>query len=315
MRVFKYFVAFFLCGMVFAKEEIDIFKSLHIEELMPRKGQSVFLGVEPAIPRDYVALSKSGEINYFSDWVYWGPKDAIESYFKDKATLSVPILQIDFTPNYSQKQRGSLNIPWMRKELENHMKNFKLESGNWGKYPYCTISGEVEGKELNMAYVGLNDDSGAVLFFNLVIPNIPDGKAIALKFWDNFFKNTKELDQPLWIRVVSGQTMEKGYTQVNVLGRKIKVTAQRRKSDKKLLIAAFSEDGSVSYQYKNTVITPMLFEWHYGEPLAKIEGTFVVDSGWANYHMITSVFIEEVDAFTSISKEKGNIFIKEIESK
>ncbi|MCH9617103.1 MAG: hypothetical protein SP4CHLAM5_04530 [Chlamydiia bacterium] len=315
----SYFIFLSLCFLgctLSAAEEIDVSQTLHIEELMPRRDQVTFIAIDPAIPREYVALSKSGKINYFGgEWVYWGPEEVLKSYFKDESSLSVPVLFMDFTPNYSQKKRGVLDVSKIKKEIEGIVKNLKITSGKWGEYPYCTMSYQMGGKDFNTAYVGLNQDSGATLYINLLSPNVPGGKAIGLKFWNDFFENTKQLSEPLCFRVCSNQELHPGYTIVDIAGRKIKVLAEKRKSDGKVQFIVLPEDEASTFKFENAFKTIMSTNWHLLDPVLKVKGTFVIEEGWINYSMTTTVLIKEVESFTCVSnknKKINSIFIKTI---
>ena len=61
------------------KIDIDVTQPLRITQLIPRKASFAALPIEPAIPKDFIALSKRGEIDY-AKGVYWGPK-RIKSLF------------------------------------------------------------------------------------------------------------------------------------------------------------------------------------------------------------------------------------------
>lgn len=162
-----------------------------------------------------------------------------------------------------------------------------------------------------MAYVGLNEQNGTVLLFNLIIPKTPNGKDLAMKLWETFINETTELPEPLLLKA-TGQEMHLGYTIVDVVERKIRVIAEKRKSDQKVRFAAIPEDQTVEFKFKRAFTTLMELDWHHDEPLLKIEGTYFVDKTWVQYSMTTSVFIKEVNEFTPVPALKKNVFIKEL---
>lgn len=165
---------------------------------------------------------------------------------------------------------------------------------------------------LHTGYVGLNDESGAVLFFNLVIPNTPDGEKKALELWNSFFQNTKELPGPLFIKA-KGQEMHLGYTLVDIAGRKVKVLAEKRRSDKKVQFILMPLEGSnVEFKFEKASTGRMAMDWHKNEPLIKIDGVYVVDQGWLHYGMTTSVLIKEVEEFTPAPLIKKNVIVKRL---
>lgn len=288
-------------------EEVDVTQPLRISQLMPRERLFSTLGVEPAIPNDFIALSKEGELNY-SDWVYWGTKEALQAYFKDPSSLSEPILRVKFTTDIKQRKYGSFDEKVLRNQISSFLEKASFEFGQWGSYPYCRVSGWLDNNEGHFAYVGLNEENGAVLLFQLVVPQKSESKASDLKLWEKFFQETKELPEPLLFKA-NGQEMHIGYTIVDIVGHKIKVTAEKRKSDQKVQFAAIPQDQAVEFRFEKAFNTIMEVNWHHNKPLLKIKGTYIVDKGWVQYSMTTSVLIKEVDEFSSVPPKK-NLFLK-----
>lgn len=302
-------LAFFLCVVHLHAEEVDVTQTLRIGQLMPRERLFSILAVEPAIPNDFIALTEEGEIVY-SDWVYWGPKEVLNAYFKDPSSLLEPILRVKFTTDIKQRKRGSFDEKSLRDQISPLLEKASLEFGRWGTYPYCRMSGWVDDKEAHFAYVGLNDDNGVVLLFQLLVPQKPDTNASALELWKKFFQETKQLPDPLFFKA-HGQELHIGCTIIDIVGHKIKVIAERRKSDQKLQFVVVPQDQAVEFQFKRAFATFMEVDWHHNEPLLKIEGTYIVDKGWVQYSMTTSVLIKEVDEFSSFPPKK-NLFLKNL---
>lgn len=306
MKLYLLTLVFFLNVAHLNAEDIDVTQSLRINQLMPRERLLIRLAVEPAIPEDYIALSKEGEVTY-SDWVYWGPKDILSAYFKDPLSLSVPIIRVKTTPNIIQPRHGVLDEKSIREGVSQMDKKASLDFGSWGTYPYCMIGAKKE--KAHMAYVGLNDENGTILFFHLIIPqNELAAEASALKLWKRFFQETKELPEPLFFKAL-GQEMHPGYTIVDVVGRKIKVIAEKRKSDQKIQFIAIPIDQNIEFKFETAFTTLMTANWHYNEPLLKIKGAYIINKGWLHYSMTTSVFIKEVDEFTHVAPVE-NVFFK-----
>ena len=90
----------------------------------------------------------------------------------------------------------------------------------------------------------------------------------------------------------------------------MKVIAERRTSDKKIRFMCIPEDPRIKFTFDEAFSTRMGFDWHHGDPLLKIKGTYIVDDGWANYSTTTSIFIKEVESFTSVPLIKANVFCK-----
>lgn len=292
-------------------EEIDVTQPLRINDFIPRKNLACVLAVEPALPDNFISLNDTNELGYL-DWLYWGPKDAIETYMKDPSSLTTPIIRIRLSDGIMQREFGRLDEALITKE-EPELTNSTYNFGNWGEYPYCMISCTIEddGKTGNLivGYVGLNHESGAVLFLHLVVPETSTGKAEALRLWENFFKNTKELPIPLLYKA-KGQELHPGYTIVNIFENKIKVIAEKRRSDQKIRFVSIPEKPDVEFKFEKMFVTTMGDAWHYREPLLKIRGAYIVNDGSVHYSLITSVLIKEVDEFTQVPTLKKNVFIK-----
>jgi len=292
-------------------DEIDVTQPIRIKQLIP-SDYAFKLGIDPSIPDNFVALSK-GNRDDCASIVFWGPEGVLKAYFQDESSLSEPIIHVLFSFSTKQIQYGLLDEAGIRKALQQgeNIKDLKLDFGHWGNYPYCAVSCLFEEKEISFLYVGTNFEGGTVLMLHLIKPANSSDEAYAKKFWQRFINETKELPEPLLFKA-QGQELHPGYTLCDIFGRKVKVSAQRRKSDRLLQFVVFPEDGSVSFEYKNALVCAMGAQWHHGEPLLKIEGAYIVDQGWIHLSMTTSVLIEEVESFTPVNIFADNIFIKEM---
>ncbi len=311
MKLYPFLTALFLSCICLTANEIDITQPLRIEQLMPREGLFAVLAVEPALPKDFVALSKNLEVDHmdqevdYMDWVYWGSEKVLKAYFKDENNLTEPILRVKLIPAMEHCKNGRFD----QQALINSMTQVSrgrvpsIEFGKWGFYPYCMMSNLVDDK-LHLAYVDLNDRDSGGLFFELLMPNKPEAKATALQLWNDFFHQTQQLPEPLFLKA-QGQEIHPGYTIVNVAGRKIKVIAEKRKSDKKIQWMAIPQNQATELKTKKVFKTLMGCKWHHGEPILKIEGTYIIEKGWVNLDMTTSVLIKEVDEFTSVPLQKN----------
>lgn len=309
MRLLVLFTVLLLHIDLFSAEEIDISKPLRIHQLMPREGMFVSLAIEPALPLDFIALSQDEEINY-SDWVYWGPKKVIRAYLKNPLSLNEPIIRVSFAQNITLKSDGTLDIGLIEQSfIEAEVKDLKISYGKWGDLPYCILSGVVKNEKFHMAYVGGNELEGTFFLFHLLVPNNLKEEPRALELWNRFFKETKYLPESLAIKA-HGQEMHPGYTIQDVAGCKMKVIAERKKSNQKTRFACIPVDSRVKFIFDGALSTHMGFDWHRGAPLLKIRGTYIVDDGWVNYSTTTSIFIKEVDDFTPVPLLRANVFLK-----
>jgi hypothetical protein len=287
-------------------DDIDVTQPLRIHELIPREEIPSVLAIEPALPKDFIALGAKGDQNY-CDWVYWGTEKAIKDFLKDEKLLSEPLIRVKLSTNFAQREYGSFDEKEIRDEFSQiKAPKISTEFGKWGSYPYCLLSSP-DDEKIHSALVGMNDEgNGNVLMFQLVTPQKPGLKVSALQLWKYFFENTKELPEPLLFKA-HGQEMHPGYTIVDVVGHKIKIIAERRRSDQKIQFGVIPEDQIDEFKPNEAFLTLMGANWHHNEPLLKISGQFVIDKGWFNLFTTASILIQEVEEFTSILPQKNVI--------
>ena len=168
-----------------------------------------------------------------------GGQKELKAFFKDPLSLTVPIIQVLFSLSIAQRSDGTFDEQSIKQELAHrNYKNASYDLGSWGFYPYFTISVPEKNNPIYLAYVGLNEQNGTVLLFNLIIPKTPNGKDLAMKLWETFINETTELPEPLLLKA-TGQEMHLGYTIVDVVERKIRVIAEKRNRIKKYDLLLF----------------------------------------------------------------------------
>lgn len=305
------FLPFYICFIIniahLVSEEINVSQPLRIDDFIPRKNLFCVLAVEPALPEDFVSYSETNTLDYLK-FLYWGKKEVITAYMNDPNTLSEPIIGATLPVNFSQTNLYELDVEKIKDQFPPDYKITILQTGKWGQYPYCTFTLD-RGKQSELvAYVGFNHESGAVLLLNLLNPKTPAGKKKGFEIWDNFFKNTKQLPFPLFVKA-QGQELHIGYTHVQILDKKIKVIAERRKSDKKVQVGVIPLDPSVEFKFQSAELCQMGQKWHHGEPLAKIKGTYVLTKDSVSMTKVISILLKEVEEFSSIPPQK-NLFLK-----
>jgi len=197
MRLF--FVLSLLCTFIYLhatdSEECDNADAdLRISQLLP----NIFypLLVEPAIPANFVAMAPSGDVDLY-DWVYWGPKDVLETYFKNPNSLENAVIRVKFSGNVAQISPDTFG-----NGVEEHVKQLKqadpqsVIQKRWGQYPVVAIKEKMGNKIFNIAWVGLNvPDAGWTLMFNLIYPvnhREPSKEDEAL--WNTFITETEPLN-------------------------------------------------------------------------------------------------------------------------
>lgn len=162
-------------------------------ELIP--GLAVEFNIEPMIPENYVAMAPSGNPDPY-DWIYWGPKDVLEKYFKDENSLNVPIIRTKLSANVAQTGPNTFSDdqfkPMIEQQSKKDPKGFSYNEYFWGKYPVHASLMTMMGTKVYMAHVGLNAEGNWVMLFNLVLPKRPNGPtAEDVAFWNNFLEKTK----------------------------------------------------------------------------------------------------------------------------
>lgn len=83
-----------------------------------------------------------------------------------------------------------------------------------------------------------------------------------------------------------------GYTIVDVAGRKSKVTAEKRKSDRMIQLTVLAEDESTTFRCKNVRESSMVNGWHFAEPVLKIEDVLVSDKSECGISMFKQVLYQ-----------------------
>jgi len=281
-------------------------EEIRILELIPHLLNP--LAVDPAIPKDYVAMAPDGELDP-SNWIYWGPKEALEVYFKDQKKLSQPIFRVTLNSNTLQKSLDT------KKDFEKAVdkikhKGAKVQSkflGHWGNYPVGAFQGELKKKKLFIGWVGLNAEKGWTLLFEMLVPenkNRPNTDDI--KLWKTFLEETKQLPEPQFFKA-HGQDLQPGFTIVTVDGSKLRVTAEERKSDNKLKITVLPLNDDVEFQFKEAGVGLMAANWKKGEPLAKVWGTVIKTDGNCQIidDLTVSILLKLVDEFTITPEEQN----------
>lgn len=302
------------CFFQLCSEEVDVTQPLRIQQLMPPDKLLFGIGIEPALPRDFVAMTPKGELNY-SDWVYWGPEAVLKSFFKRQGSLSQPIIRVRISPNSDQSYLDLFDEEKEKKlYAENEMTLLSTTKGQWGKYPYRTLTARYKKETIYNAWVGLNLPNGILLHFNLVCPNKKKKQTEnnEIDLWERFFSETKELPEPLFFKA-HGQEMHPGFTIMNLIGLRAKVTAEKRKSDGKIQFAVIPLDLGITFTYDRALECGMGADWHHGEPLLKISGTFkAVGTYFVDSYSTVSVLIKEVEEFSNLPLLKKGVFINEM---
>lgn len=292
------------------KDKQDAKNDLRILELLPNL--LCPLAVDPGIPEDFIALSPSGTLDLY-DWVYWGPKNVLQAYFENPASLKVPILRVKLSANVAQTGPNSFNNEESLKMLQKEdPKGFDSIESQWGDYPIFAIRTLREDQLIFMAWVGLNDpEAGWTLMFNLVYPDKkghPNKKDRQL--WESLIIKTTQLKDGDYFKAC-GQDLQEGYTLVNVGGAKLQMLAEKRQSDGALQVVVIPESSDVEFHYLDMMECLMGAKWKYGEHMVKVYGEFITNS--KNVKCITnsttSIFLKTVPEFSFKKEDEKKLLI------
>jgi hypothetical protein len=196
MRIFFLFSLFCAFNSLTAgdlKETGHLDDHSRINQLLPNTFYP--LHVAPALPADFVAMSPNGDIDLY-DWVYWGPKNVLEAYFKNPNSLKSAIIRVKFSENVAQTSPNTFGngIEEFVKQLKQADPQAVIQK-RWGQYPVIAIKERMRNKVCNMAWVGLNvPEAGWTLIFNLIYSenkNEPSKEDETM--WYKFINETKPL--------------------------------------------------------------------------------------------------------------------------
>ena len=289
-------------GVVSNVVERDIvWEDLRIQKLLP--GYMILPAVEPCLPAHFVAL------RHPQDWskVYWGDKDVLEAYFeKGISHLKSAVIRVDVSLSVSQIDENSFSDEGSDSDLASQgIKNWVINKWKWGLHPVMSMDATMDDDEVNVAWIGLNE-GGQVLCAALIYPpNQHAPSAEDSKMWSEFLKKTKPLDEHAFYKA-HGQDLREGFTLVNVYGSVLKVSAEKRIRDGKIQVNIQPADETISCKCLAVEQMLMPAEWHFFEPIVKIQSEIQVSSD-ANIicHNTITVLLKKVSEFSN-SEETPN---------
>lgn len=288
------------------REKIDVTQPLRIRSLFPAMLADNALGIDPALPEDFISVEYKG-----SDWIGWGKKSVLEAFEKNSDFDPLePIFLVRITPHTIQEHPYTLNKTEILEMLKQapHLKNQQVEFDSWEEYPYANITAIDNGKKFYMGYIGMNLPEKYMFHLTLRYPKEKAKQAEEL--WTNFFQNTKRLPDPLFFKAL-GTEMHKGYSLFRKLGTTIRINAERRKKDGKILLTIVCEEGKNQFSYVESEKGFMQSLWHQGELLVKIKGAVTVsDICQFTSHEVLNVLPEDVDEFTQVLPNKTKHIIE-----
>jgi len=310
MNLFGWLSLFLICSQALFAE--DQWKSTRVRQLLGPLDTP--LAVEPAIPDNFVALGPKGKLD-LSDWVYWGPREVLESYFENPRSLTQAILRVKLSEIIKQIDHDTFSKEndalcdalapiGLKRMYDLHMK--------WGKYPIYAITAEFERKWLYAAWVGLDDYQGTTLMFELVYPHEkPNQTDFAL--WNSFLDNTKPMPEPLYSQGFMVD-IQPGCTHLQLYGAKFVLVAEQRFSDKMVQIIVDPAGSGFTFTPEKATYEFMLPGSAPGGPAAKIHGRFAKQDGSLTITQAIPILINTVHSFSQSAQEakaKGKIVYEE----
>lgn len=308
MRVFL-MISALMCGQLLigeetaAKQGAELSLGPRISNLLP--DIIIPLMVDPAIPENFVALRPEGTSGY--DWIYWGPRNALTSYFRDRESLKEPIISLRPSLNVAQTgpDKFSIEDENIKELVKSVAKDAKLYRYKWGQYPVLSFEGEMFEKPFCTCWVGTNNPDGWVLQFNLICPKGEDGARQGRLLWTKLMTETKPLSEPDGYRA-AGFDLQEGFTMVDVTRSKLKAIAEKRKADKKIQVVVTSLDPLVTFSFDKVESGKMGGSWKRGALLAKAYGLISKDekdNTKIRTQIAIPILIKEVEEFSMNGEE------------
>lgn len=271
---------------------------LRIQKLLP-DNLLVAVAIAPALPNDFIAMNPNGKLDAY-EWTYWGPKEVLESYFKDENSLTQSIIRVKLGTTTQTEIENPNREEWINSFRQySGFEGFQDIHLKWGSYPVYAIKAKFPEQILFIAWVGLNDPGDWALNCQLVYPRSRCKPTVSdVNLWKNFLSKTEQLTGKLYMKAL-GQNMEEGCTVVDLGKAKLKVIAERRKSDNKLQLAMIPLEENVSFEFHKA----NQGSWE-NMPTAEIQGTLTKRESQSTLiidHRVL-VLIKDVQEF-SINKE------------
>lgn len=286
-------------------EEYDLSKPLITHEWFPPAEYSFCLGIDPAIPKDFVVRTHKP----YADLFFMGREEVLKKFFQDTESLSEPILVGTLSMTVSAKNLLPKQVAQMATDLKKIDPNARVKSGFYGQYPYVEIKcAYTEQETAYSLLIGVNDPAESVVCFNLCCPKGILSKE-SIELWDTFVNKTTELPEPLLIKA-QGFEMHPGYTIVNVGGLRGKVQAEQRKSDGAIQYTFIPLDPDISISFETPTRSNMATTWRHGESLLQIPGT-IRSCGQSNIvaTLVIPVLLIETGEFSSVPIMKSNVAV------
>lgn len=274
--------------------------------------------VDLALPEDFIVDTFEKRINNdikMSGPVLWGTKEQIEAFHEHK-DLTQPIIIVSLSSKVAQIGPNSFSI---EKSLSESPKRrpFSMDKYMWGDYPILVLRVLKDNKLYQSAYIGLNMEGGHAAFLAIITPaSENDTLDTPCPVWDNLIKNTKLLTEQEMLKIHGYELLE-GITTYEMVGEKIKVTAEKDINGKHQLAVFILTDGVKIKDIGDAFIGFKGGEWKKGEYLVKLPITLEINNKYSIVNQcIIPILLKTVDQFsvpTSELKHDSNVLVQEID--
>lgn len=260
---FVFFLTLLCTKSMYADE-----KPLRILELIPETWFE-YPVIEPAIPDNYILGSE--EINCCN---IWGTKEDVEAFSKNiYHQVERPLFTLRHS--YEIVQTGPESFSQEETIVEAFsrvgVKDINIIKLKWGEYPVLAIEGNMGGKPMRLALIGLNSPNRFVIHVTFISSsNEQDSSEI----WKTFLRDTRPLDEKEFLKAM-GMEMEEGYTFYRSGKAKVKAIAEKRKNDGKIAVKVEPITPNTSFRIIGFNESTMVTEWKNGEPCVEMLGEMV----------------------------------------
>ncbi len=269
-------------------------QSLRIQTLVPDSWIEL-PAIEPAIPSHFVA----GEWSEF-DRVLWGTQEDVAIFNGIEAPIKSELISLRHSSDTVQigpnEFSGERQLAQTLRQMG--LKHVRVQKLRWGPYPVLALEAVApNGRILRNAWVGLNSENGWTIFFEHFAPQHDER---CCRVWNNFLHNTVALGEYDTIRL-HGQTLKDGYTIYKAATAKLRVTAERRRSDQLLAVMIEPLTPNTSYRANDIAQGQIGLQWKYGAPCTKIYGVTTEQDGKYGTSIVDgviTVLTKDVDTFS-----------------
>ena len=175
---------------LFASEESNQKSEVRIANLLPYLVHPPL--VDPCLPPDFI-LGERDEDPYYTQGYYWGNTKTVESYFENPSALNSCLIRAQVSTNVTQIGLDRFSNDGKTNDLTAAgFTEIFVNKGKWGIFPYREVHAKgPKGRHYYQLWVGLNEESGATIYFQLLYPEyLNEPTQNQKKIWHDFIKKT-----------------------------------------------------------------------------------------------------------------------------